>query len=331
MSKSRLEEVKEFCEALWYSYLQDSNYQLLESIFDKRTSIIGTGKHEISQSLEEFKEKMAYESSQRDATFIIIDQWNEAVALSESLFLVYGEISCQEDTEDMLKYPLEFRYTIILEYKESWKVIHVHQSVADRYQQVDEIFPQQLMRESNRRLEEMIQKRTEELEKSHAQTIYLARYDGLTQLLNRQYMEKLVHEKIRDGKEGCLVLIDIDDFKQINDVYGHQKGDQVLIVVASALKSYFKQDIIGRIGGDEIMMFLQKDNHSNESFETLIEGFQTFWQKYQNHIQLDRPVTLSIGGVLFPQQARTYKLLYEYADKAMYRAKKSGKNQSFFY
>lgn len=82
-------------------------------------------------------------------------------------------------------------------------------------------------------------------------------YDGLTSVLNKRAAEQQITEELSENAEGCLFMIDIDDFKVINDELGHFVGDQVLTAVGTLLKTCFRQnDLIGRIGGDEFIVFL---------------------------------------------------------------------------
>lgn len=83
-----------------------------------------------------------------------------------------------------------------------------------------------------------------------------ADYDALTSILNRGAGEKLVEQLLAKGQKGAFIIVDIDNFKHINDTYGHQTGDEVICKVAGQLKSVFcSDDVIWRLGGDEFAIF----------------------------------------------------------------------------
>lgn len=153
-----------------------------------------------------------------------------------------------------------------------------------------------------------------------------AERDSLTDLYNKAKMRKLVEKHIRRADahdEGAFLIIDIDDFKSINDTYGHLYGDEVLIKVANILLiSTGLEDYAGRIGGDEFCVFCRGENAGQHAMETAERISQM-----ADRIQLSgRRVTLSMGISKYPADAATYEDLYQKADQALYRVKHSGKN-----
>ena len=150
-------------------------------------------------------------------------------------------------------------------------------------------------------------------------------YDGLTSVLNKRAAEQQITEELSENAEGCLFMIGIDDFKVINDELGHFVGDQVLTVVGTLLKTYFRQnDLIGRIGGDEFIVFLHTSDPAviHQKVKQLTKTLPKLLQREQ----IDAEVTLSIGAAL-SQSGDTYPSLFSRADQAMYCAKQQGKNQ----
>lgn len=152
-----------------------------------------------------------------------------------------------------------------------------------------------------------------------------AERDSLTDLYNKAKMRKLVEKHIRqaDDTEGAFIIIDIDDFKTINDTCGHLYGDEVLIKIANTiLISAGMEDYAGRIGGDEFCVFCRGKNVGQHAVETAERI-----SRMADQIQLSgRRVTLSMGISRYPEDASSYEELYQKADQALYRVKRSGKN-----
>lgn len=155
-----------------------------------------------------------------------------------------------------------------------------------------------------------------------------ARMDPLTKLLNREGFEELVRLSLSDNPEqGILMIMDMDNFKLINDQLGHPVGDQVLREFSSILENYFNRnkDIVGRLGGDEFAVFSGRDisiaeiNGMLKKFISIVH--QNFDSKYP-----DQKLSTSIG-VSLTANSDTYELLYKNADKALYEAKWNGKDR----
>ena len=163
------------------------------------------------------------------------------------------------------------------------------------------------------------EKKNQELLKQKAER------DSLTDLYNKAKMRKLVEKHIRqaDDTEGAFLIIDIDDFKTINDTCGHLYGDEVLIKIANTiLISAGMEDYAGRIGGDEFCVFCRGKNVGQHAVETAERI-----SRMADQIQLSgRRVTLSMGISRYPEDASSYEELYQKADQALYRVKRSGKN-----
>ena len=158
--------------------------------------------------------------------------------------------------------------------------------------------------------------------------------DQLTKLLNkaagRKRSEKYFAEN-EDDINCALFIIDLDDFKLVNDRYGHLFGDTVLTTVAKEIQKLFRgQDIVSRIGGDEFMVIMRGVSDRN-----LIEGrcsrlIESLQNRFRNHDQ-NFPLGCSIGIALAPEHSSTYLELYQFADQALYEAKRRGKNTFAFY
>lgn len=157
-----------------------------------------------------------------------------------------------------------------------------------------------------------------------------AERDGLTGLYNavtaRAKINEILSKKCTEEGNHVFMLFDLDNFKQINDSFGHACGDQVLIEVSNALKERFRaSDVIGRLGGDEFVVMLF-DVHSDKYVERVMKDLKASITK--NYIQGERSVKLSasIGAALVPNDGMTFEELYNKADKALYEVKNTGKN-----
>ncbi len=160
---------------------------------------------------------------------------------------------------------------------------------------------------------------------------YRARRDQLTGLLNRYGYEEAVKNYFEANPEDPCVLglIDIDDFKNINDLYGHQIGDTALQTLSAGIKDFFGEDaIIGRFGGDEISLLLPRQTASSvqEAFTKFASSRHCF-STGKGEVN----VAVSVGYVEYPSQAKDYTSLLLCADKACYAAKLFGKGQSLQY
>jgi len=161
-----------------------------------------------------------------------------------------------------------------------------------------------------------------------------AQKDSLTKLLNKistqNQIELYLAEK--DPKEiGGLLIMDLDNFKSVNDTRGHLYGDVVLTKVGALLQKFFRtQDIIGRIGGAEFMILMKgiPDQKLLESrCQMLVESMRELLQELTPDLQ----VSCSVGAAMTPNHGSTYSELYQRSDEALYHVKNKGKNQFKIY
>ncbi|MCO4844783.1 MAG: EAL domain-containing protein [Sulfurovum sp.] len=177
--------------------------------------------------------------------------------------------------------------------------------------------------------------RSEELNKANIKLKALAHYDSLTGLPNRALFNDRLSQAIEKAKrhknELALLFVDLDRFKPINDSLGHALGDKVLQAVASRLhNSIRKEDSLARLGGDEFII-LMDDLNKGENASLLA---QKIIDCLAVPIYIDEHtlyVTASIGISLYPHDDIDMNKLIMYADTAMYKAKKGGKNNFQFY
>ncbi len=164
---------------------------------------------------------------------------------------------------------------------------------------------------------------------------YLATHDPLTGLSNRllfnDRLEHAINHANRFGKCLSVIFCDLDNFKPINDTYGHSIGDAILIEIAKGLKRVLrKEDTIWRFGGDEFVILVE-ELRSFEFLENILAKIQTISRQTYTIEGHTLSVGMSIGASLYPNDATTPKALLDRADEAMYRAKSSGRNKITYY
>ncbi|MDZ7923694.1 MAG: EAL domain-containing protein [Marinagarivorans sp.] len=180
-------------------------------------------------------------------------------------------------------------------------------------------------------LEKTVQQRTAELERLANEFRYRAFHDSLTGLPNRALLAErfttiLAHAK-RHQKIFALFLMDLDNFKNINDTLGHDVGDELLVIIADRLTTTLRdEDFICRLGGDEFLIItenLPSQASSNRIAEKLFGMIAAPLLINGKHLN----VTMSLGGALYPEHGSDMTTLKRAADIAMYASKDSGRNQ----
>ena len=152
--------------------------------------------------------------------------------------------------------------------------------------------------------------------------------DEMTSLLNKMTVEKLITKTLTDHEDGlhALMVIDIDNFKSINDVYGHTMGDHVINVIAGVISSQFRStDYVGRIGGDEFSV-LMADIPSKEIAMIKAENLVSL-VKYKENLSIPDNISISVGMTFSEPEDHCYDDLAAKADQALYVSKKSGKGR----
>jgi diguanylate cyclase (GGDEF)-like protein len=155
----------------------------------------------------------------------------------------------------------------------------------------------------------------------------LSSSDGLTKLYNRSYLLTKIKDELKRYKRYkttfSLMILDIDDFKQVNDQYGHQKGDDVLIKLAAILNNSRRDlDICARYGGEEFAIILPHTD--NDEAKIISERLR---KKIEDYFQKDIKITISIGVANCPKSSIILEDLIKNADDALYESKRSGKNK----
>ncbi len=175
----------------------------------------------------------------------------------------------------------------------------------------------------------------QELEKANAELKRISTQDGLTNILNRRSFDEFIETEwkraIRESTHLSLILIDIDEFKNFNDTYGHLAGDDCLKLVAETLHKQLHRpaDRIARYGGEEFAAILpgtHRDGalHVAENLRVLVESLKIHHRKSR----VSKYVTISLGvATIQPKKDDSAARLIKLADQALYRAKENGRNR----
>ena len=151
-------------------------------------------------------------------------------------------------------------------------------------------------------------------------------FDELTKTHSRGYLMGVVKEAIARNESFVLMIVDVDNFKEYNDMYGHMFGDIVLIEIVSAIKDFLGSDgYVSRIGGDEFLICYKAD----DSYDTVYDVCKRLKESIAKaSISSARNVkyTVTIGCSRFPNDGSTYELLFRKADKALYRGKRKARD-----
>ena len=173
--------------------------------------------------------------------------------------------------------------------------------------------------------------------KEKSRLISRAETDQLTGFLNKISTSMKINEILREypEDEGALFLLDLDDFKKLNDTYGHQAGDNFLREFTSKLLLRSRSNnVLGRIGGEEFVVYISKKKDSEGSIEDIANEVAGEILEYCREVRLDnlpdKEFTCSVGVALYPQNGASYMELYKKADTAMYEVKRNGKNNYAF-
>lgn len=157
--------------------------------------------------------------------------------------------------------------------------------------------------------------------------------DLLTGLTNKAATIRLIKEymSLNPNGTGVLFVIDIDNFKKINDTMGHAFGDEVLKELGHQLRSMFRaMDVVGRFGGDEFMVFMT-DVKDPAAIKRNGDRLRDFFRNFKAGEYVKYSVTASIGAAVFSEDGKDFESLFKTADKAVYVVKKRGKNDVAFY
>lgn len=170
-----------------------------------------------------------------------------------------------------------------------------------------------------------------DLQQANSELAVLSQTDGLTGLFNRTHWENCLQAEykrwMRSHHASCLVMVDIDHFKNVNDTYGHMVGDEVIRHISSLIREHVREtDISGRYGGEEFAILLA---------DTPIENAQVFAERLRQEVaksivkynDIEVKYTISLGLAEIDNSIKNYEAWIECSDAALYRSKESGRNK----
>jgi diguanylate cyclase (GGDEF)-like protein len=195
----------------------------------------------------------------------------------------------------------------------------------------------EIMLNFQEQLTAQVQEKTKQLKSLNQQLYNLAQKDGLTKLLNRSGFDDLAKTTYRNCVRNhiplSMVLIDIDDFKQINDTYGHPFGDTCIVSIANTLNQFCKRntDLLGRYGGEEFIVLLSGGN-IEEHHELTKQIHRTVQKTKVSHEDISVKMTISIGiSSLGSNYGMSFEGLVKSADEQLYKSKRTGKDKISIY
>lgn len=185
---------------------------------------------------------------------------------------------------------------------------------------------QDVAQESGLLLQQVLSEYTKEMKMA-------SQKDSLTGLFNRNYLEERVNEYLEDkDKKGILFILDMDNFKMVNDTYGHTMGDSVLSRFSNTLKVIIREDDVAcRIGGDEFILFIKGKMSKEAAEEKAREILEALERSMRTPISIETDVSVSIGIAMAPADGNDFLTLYQNADRALYHVKQNGKRGYHFY
>lgn len=206
----------------------------------------------------------------------------------------------------------------------------------------NEATPKEIIeKETNKYLDTILNDFKEKISEVSQNSRSLARLvvkDGLTGLYNQSYIKERLQEEIyraeRYRASLSVLMIDLDDFKAINDTFGHPVGDKALKAIARMIVETIRaSDIPGRYGGEEFLVILPETTSPQAliAAERIRNKIDSFKFEVQPENTKTEHITISIGVCSFPDYGRTNRDLISFADAALYQAKKEGKNRSSVY
>ena len=161
-----------------------------------------------------------------------------------------------------------------------------------------------------------------------------AKKDPLLGIYNRRYFFEVAEKKARTkpNEPYATVMLDLDDFKKVNDYYGHQFGDKVLIETNETIRKYLDdQDILARYGGEEIILFIDGFKDKEEVYNKVEAIRKAIEENVVSNGQISKTITASFGIGYYPEDGITVSEVINEADILLYKSKKTGKNKVTYY
>ena len=311
------------------AYMSERNPDKIQELLAEQFCGFGTGEDEyftdISGGMAIFKRDIASAPNPLICTLHkkSLQQINEYHAIATLIFDLKTEIMGQEIKLNKLRLMVVFN-----EIEGAIKISGMHISFPSIVHDKDESYPLKELEDRMRVLQKMVEAETKTLKEAYTELSHIINFDKLTGLYSRNYMDDFMESTFqqfqRFGRVYTLMMIDIDDFKYVNDTYGHHAGDEVLQIAAKTIQGTIRNtDKACRWGGDEMIVILPET--SIEEAKDVATRIMTAIEKVP--CPTKEGVTASIGiSSVRPEDACSNDALKR-VDQAMYQAKKSGKNQ----
>ncbi len=317
-----MNDIERFCRDNIHKYFETGDLSMFGEYLSDNSSVIGTGKNEYFTDRAELLSRLKRrENPNESVCFTISAEEYHSIELCGGIWLVTAAITIsQKGTQATLDVPS--RLTVVLKKTGGeYSVIHMHHSVPDENQAAGDFFRDGVTARINHMLEEKIAEKTRELREANDRLRIMAEHDHLSGVFNRAYFEKIAEKLMSDAlhKGDLFMIIDIDKFKQCNDMYGHQAGDGVISDVGGWLIKEFPDGICARLGGDEFAMFI---NCSEDDDNFILRVNEAVKRLYERPSIKKYNITVSLGAS-HRQQSDSFPKLYSRADKALYKAKET--------
>lgn len=302
-----LQHVQNFCNT--YFTQRDAEKTLEQCIDTVHT--IGTGVHEVAHNKRELKLLLEADIAEHPESFRFeFGRYHEQIIIPSEVISASLQIKVTTEIhEDTL---IEYILRASLTYKrvkDTYKLCNCHVSVASDLQEDDEFFPLQL---PSKKIESL---------KDDALT------DPLTQVYNRRFVINKITEllPLPADIQASVLIIDLDNFKKINDHLGHLKGDKVLVQFSKICTDIIrKEDLFARIGGDEFLLLLL--NQDEESISHIYQRIRNeFYKIFRTYIE-EFNFNFSVGASLIQKRDTNFEDIYHRVDKLLYKVKKGGKS-----
>ncbi len=324
--------------ALGEAYLDAGDYQHAMEILQLTAEVTEKNKMELEFARALRKIGILHDRQERSAW--AIEYINRALEISREIKAHREQAECCRVLAEIYKKSGEYR--LALENLESYYsyIQAAFDAESDRRLKTIEIIHQVETARKDAEIYQLrnvqLQQEIEERKKAQKALEHLATQDPLTGLANRRHFLDLARRAFiqarRYSRPLTAVMIDIDQFKHINDTFGHKTGDKVLSAVAAYMQEVLRKvDILGRFGGDEFVILLPETNRDGAM--QLVERLRNCLAHRSEIIAgLALPVTLSIGIAAISEEPElTLDTLLQRADQAMYLAKQAGRNRAMVY
>ena len=309
-SNDKNANLTELTKQIWRLYITGTldDVQKALDIFDPACVVIGTGAHEYYTELNSFLSALEGEVAERgNVPFQIRNCWCQEQRLSDDVRSLYGAVEIWwEDVDSGVHVDMSSRFNMIFVWKDAqWKILFMHQSMPNQEQGEGEYFPQ-TMAAQVQNANEMINQLTD-----------LAAHDSLTGLVNYRAFQK----QWADWETGWVMILDLDDFKKINDMHGHMVGNQALQRTAEILRGVAQGPSLPcRMGGDEFLLLTRENGEAVAA--RLLDAI----------CKETSPCELSLSiGLTEKRPGEAAEEAVDRADQALYLAKQAGKNQYRLY